>query len=427
MSEESPVPEAVLKHVNALRRSEERYRALVEAVSQTVWSWDAVNATGDFEKSREWWEELTGQPIDEQKASGDAWLAMVHPDDRDLAAETWNSATIAGVTYESVYRVRGRLGGWRHVCARGVPIRDSSGQVREWIGTLDDVTVQRDAVAEREGLLASAEAERRQLAEVFSHAPSFIAVLRGPQHIFERVNDRYVELIGGRNVIGLSVRQALPELEGYFELLDEVYRTGKPHVTVDAQVTLQNPAAPTERLLHFVYQPMLDARGAVSGVIVQGIDMTGQRRAEAGLARIMAESGRQQRMYETALSNTADFIYLFDTAGRFTYVNKALLDLWSKDLSQAVGRNFFELDYPPELADRLERQIQQVIVTARPLRDETPYTSALGTRAYEYIFVPVLAADGSVEAVAPRTADGYVRHCLSHERRLGRDATARRS
>lgn len=129
----------------------------------------------------------------------------------------------------------------------------------------------------------------------------------------------------------------------------------------------------------------------------------------------------QRRMYETVLSNTADFVYLFDTDGRFAFVNKALLDLWEKDASQALGRNFFELDYPPELAARLQRQIQEVIDTGRPIRDETPYTSPKGTRAYEYIFMPVFAADGRVEAVAGSTRDVTDRKRTEHALRASEE------
>ena len=70
-----------------------------------------------------------------------------------------------------------------------------------------------------------------------------------------------------------------------------------------------------------------------------------------------------------------------------------------------IGKNFFELDYPTPLAERLQRQIQSVIDTRQPLTDETPYSSALGVRQYEYIFVPVLGADGAAEAVAGSTRD----------------------
>jgi len=74
-------------------------------------------------------------------------------------------------------------------------------------------------------------------------------------------------------------------------------------------------------------------------------------------------------------------------------------------ISSTSGRNrslkslvkTFELDYPTDLAARLQQQIQQLITTRQPLKDETLYTSAFGTRAYEYIFVPLFGTDGAVE------------------------------
>jgi PAS domain S-box-containing protein len=156
-------------------------------------------------------------------------------------------------------------------------------------------------------------------------------------------------------------------------------------------------------------------------------DVTERKRVASELIQLAEESARQQRMYETALSNTVDFNYLFDLHGRFSYVNKALLDLWQKDLSQAIGKDFFDLDYPAELAARLQRQIQEVIQYKQPIRDETPYTSAIGTRAYEYIFAPVLGADGSVEAVAGSTRDITERKFAEAEReRLLKEVDAER-
>ncbi|QEH38830.1 Autoinducer 2 sensor kinase/phosphatase LuxQ [Aquisphaera giovannonii] len=400
------VAAAVARSGDPPGRNEERFRALAAVIGQAVWSWDLEGDGSDFDTLRRWWEDLTGQPVEEQRADVEAWLRMVHPDDL-ATAETWLRSFRSGTAYEIEYRVRARRGGWRHVRSRGVPIPGADGAAREWVGTLEDVTEQRNAAAERDRLLAEAEAERRRLEEVFRHAPSFMAVLRGPGHVFERVNDRYVELIGGRDVAGRPVREALPEIEGqgYFELLDEVYRTGEPRAFVDARVVIRRPEGLVERTIEFVYQPIRDAAGAVSGVLVQGIDLTERREAEEALSRVVAESERQRRMFDTALSHTADFVYTFDAAGRFTYANKALLDLWGKGLPEALGRDFRELGYPPELAARLQRQVREVLETGRPLRDDTPYTSQFGTRLYEYIFVPVFAADGSVEAVAGSTRD----------------------
>jgi PAS domain S-box-containing protein len=128
-------------------------------------------------------------------------------------------------------------------------------------------------------------------------------------------------------------------------------------------------------------------------------DITERKQAETALRQ-------QWHAFDTALSNTPDFTYVFSLDGCFTYVNRALLSLWQKPLEEAVGKNFFDLGYPPDLAERLQCQIQQVIQTREPVRDHTPFTGPTGeTRHYEYIFVPVFAAGGRVEAVAGSTRD----------------------
>src|SRR5580698_3130213 len=131
------------------------------------------------------------------------------------------------------------------------------------------------------------------------------------------------------------------------------------------------------------------------------------------------------RMFDTALSHTPDFTYIFDLEGRFTYANRALLSLWQKSLDEALGKNFFELDYPAELAVRLQRQIQQVIDTSQPVRDHTPFTGPTGeTRHYEYIFVPVFSETGRVEAVAGSTRDITDRRQAEETLRRGKETQA---
>jgi PAS domain S-box-containing protein len=145
-------------------------------------------------------------------------------------------------------------------------------------------------------------------------------------------------------------------------------------------------------------------------------DITDHRRAEAHLHQ-------QWHTFDTALSNTPDFTYIFDLDGRFTYVNRALLALWQRSHEEAVGKNFFDLGYPLELAERLHRQIQQVIDTKEPLRDQTPFTGPTGeTRHYEYIFVPVFAPDGEVQSVTGSTRDVTDRRTAEDElRRMNRE------
>jgi PAS domain S-box-containing protein len=126
---------------------------------------------------------------------------------------------------------------------------------------------------------------------------------------------------------------------------------------------------------------------------------------ETALRQTSIELERQLQKFNAVVSAVPDFIYMFDLSGRFIDVNKPLLDLWQKTLAEVVGKNFLELDYPVDLAVKLQNQIQEVIQTRQPLKDETPYTSAFGTRAYEYIFVPIFDAEGAVEMVAGVTHD----------------------
>jgi len=146
-------------------------------------------------------------------------------------------------------------------------------------------------------------------------------------------------------------------------------------------------------------EPMSSADGRIVQWFGTCTDFEDQKRAGDDLRK-------QWHTFDTALSHTPDFTYTFSLDGCFTYVNRALLSLWRKSLDEALGKNFFELEYPHPLAERLQHQIQQVIDTIQPVRDHTPFTGPDGqTRYYEYIFVPVCGADGKVEAVAGSTRD----------------------
>ena len=153
------------------------------------------------------------------------------------------------------------------------------------------------------------------------------------------------------------------------------------------------------RWLRSTAQIFYNEAGQPVRMIGVNIDIEEQKRTEAHLRQ-------QWHTFDTALSHTPDFTYIFSLTGRFTYVNQALLALLQKTLPEVIGKNFWELNYPPELAERLQNQVQAVIHTKEALRDETAFTAPTGDIGfYEYIFVPVFADDGSVEAVAGSTRD----------------------
>jgi PAS domain S-box-containing protein len=122
-----------------LRRSEERYRSLVESQQQLVW---ITAPGGGVVEDAPQWRAITGQGLEEYLAHG--WLEAVHPDDRPGAEEAWREALRGRTMFEWSYRVRTRASGYRHFEVRAVPII-RHGRVVEWVGANSDVTPQREA------------------------------------------------------------------------------------------------------------------------------------------------------------------------------------------------------------------------------------------------------------------------------------------
>jgi len=130
--------------------------------------------------------------------------------------------------------------------------------------------------------------ERERFVQLFDQAPTFLALLRGPDHVIELANPGYLALTGHRHVVGRTVADALPEAvaQGYLALLDEVYRTGKPYSASGSRYVYQmSPEGPTEeRYLDFVYQPITARDGSIVGILVQGVDVTSRAVADQALA-----------------------------------------------------------------------------------------------------------------------------------------------
>lgn len=134
-------------------------------------------------------------------------------------------------------------------------------------------------------------------------------------------------------------------------------------------------------------------------------DAAERKVAEQALARLTVQSEQQRRLYQTILSSTPDLVYVFDLNHRFTYANEALLTMWGKTADEAIGKNCLELGYEAWHAAMHDREIEQVIATKLPVRGDVPFSGTHGWRIYDYIFVPVLDANGEVEAIAGTTRD----------------------
>ena len=126
--------------------------------------------------------------------------------------------------------------------------------------------------------------ETQRLRTLFEQAPGFIAVISAPDLRFQLANAAYRRLVGGRDVIGKTIGEALPEVveQGFPDLLRQVMTTREAFVGRGVGVMLEAEGREglEERFLDFVYQPIVSAEGEATGVFVQGHDVTDQKRGE---------------------------------------------------------------------------------------------------------------------------------------------------
>ncbi|HEY4259121.1 MAG TPA: PAS domain S-box protein [Schlesneria sp.] len=163
--------------------------------------------------------------------------------------------------------------------------------------------------------------------------------------------------------------------------------------------------------------PILDAAGNIVEWFGTARDVTDQKHAEEVLARVTADSERRRRLYEAIFSGTPDFVYVFSLDHRVLYANDSLIAMWGHSLEETIGKTFLEIGYEPWHAELHSREIDQISDTKKSIRGEVPFHGTNGQRIYDYIFVPVLGADGQVESVAGITRDVTDRKDMEDELR----------
>ena len=164
--------------------------------------------------------------------------------------------------------------------------------------------------AERERLFAQMAAASERLVDIFQRAPAFMCVLRGPAHRFEFVNQRFANLVGQRELLGIEARAALPELAGqdFFELLDQVYADGAPRESHAERLLLRRHSGMLlePRFVDAVYTALREADGAISGVLIHGIDVT--ERTQASLLALGQRSALELAVSDAPLGDVLDVL-----------------------------------------------------------------------------------------------------------------------
>lgn len=264
------------------------------------------------------------------------------------------------------------------------PVRSEQGPVMGVFCTCTEIT--QDVFAKRE---RAAELER--LREMFAASPSFVAVLRGPDHCFELTNPAYLKLIGQRDVIGMPIRAALPEVEGqgFFELLDRVYQSAEAHSGRAVPVNLISEVGVEERVLDFVYQPMRGADGRVNGIFVEGVDVT----ELFTQAQVLRESEEKFRSFAQLAPH---HMWTSPADGHLDWFNDQTLRYSGMDNATLMDAGWAALVHPDDLA-----------------RVQSSWVNALRTGGNYEIEFRIRRADGAyrwhlVRALPMRSARGHI-------------------
>ncbi|WP_019304867.1 hybrid sensor histidine kinase/response regulator, partial [Xanthomonas oryzae] len=271
--------------------------------------------------------------------------------------------------------------------------------------------------------------EHERLIRLFEQAPMFMAFLSGPQHRVEFANPCYSRLIGHRDVIGRPLAEALPDAveQGHLGRLDEVYRSGRAFSANALPYNVHAvPGGPSERrLLDLVYQPIAGADGTISGIFVQGLDITDR----ISLERAVREAEVRNRQILDSVMDYA--IIATDMHGRVTSWNEGARRILGWSEAEMLGQSL-QCTFTPEDVER--RQI--LIEAAAALEsgsgmDERWHVRKSGERFWANGSLMVLREEtgeaiGFVKVLRDRTAERLASEALrKSERRL--DALVRAS
>ena len=193
---------------------------------------------------------------------------------------------------------------------------------------------------------AAIERQRR----LFEAAPGFIAILQGPEHVFEYANNAYRQAVQYREILGKKVCEALPELvlQGFVSLLDEVFVTGERYAASNTPVKLQvNPdALPVNYTINFIFEPIKDAFGCVTGIFFQGQDVTAETQALQAVQTA-------HRRYRSILDAMSEGFVVLDEQYRVTEINAEGLRLDGRNLDAMLNQTSWQL-WPVTVGTQVE-------------------------------------------------------------------------
>lgn len=354
-----------------IRRSEERYRALIRASAQVEW---IAAADGAFIERQPTWEGFTGQTFEEYSGSG--WLSAIHPDDREATRAAWQTAVAEKRVYEIENRMRRRDGAYRWVSVRAVPILDGRGEVREWIGTNTDIS-------ERKELEQKIREQFEELENIYRTAPIGLGLI-DREFRFLRINERLAEINGvaSEEHLGRSVREIVPDLADQAEaILRRVFETGEPvlHVEIEGETAARQGV---KRIWDESWYPIKAETGETVCVSIFVEEITERNEAEKALRE-------QQRFTQSIVEAAPSLTYIFDVENSVNeFISPQSLDMlgYTTDEIAGFGAELLPSLLHPEDAVAATARFEKLLADRSDEIFELEYRMRHKSGAYIWIF-----------------------------------------
>ena len=235
--------------------------------------------------------------------------------------------------------------------------------------------------------------ERLRLQQMYEQAPSFMAMLDGPEHRFTLVNEAYQQLIGHREVLGKPVVEALPDAveQGYLLILDEVFASGRAYRTAGARFVMQAPegGTPQTRYVDFVFQPIADSAGKVTGIFVDGIDVTDRIVAQEAIRA----SEAQFRTFAQAMPN---HVWTAPPDGLLDWFNERVSEYSGREPQELLGLRWVEIVHPDD-RETAATEWQAALASGERYQTEFRIRSAAGEDRWHLVrAVPIRSESGEI-------------------------------
>ena len=262
------------------------------------------------------------------------------------------------------------------------------------------------------------EAEGERLRALFQQAPGFMCILRGPEMVFEFANAAYTRFVGDRELIGRSVRDAIPEAagQGFYELLERVYQSGQPFAASDVTIMLRKaPGAPaTQVVCDFVYQPIF-TDGEVSGIFVEGLDATERVMAQQALERSelrLREGMKVARMAVWDWMLATDEVVFSDNAPELFGASwTSMRQVWGAIVPEDMQR----IDQARRSVMRRDGTYGDIVRIVRPDNGELVWLQVYVTVVADAGGVPRCVRGVSIDITARKRAEESLREASRHK------------